>query len=105
MAFAEDMAEFFDDDDFAESVNITRPAALDLPLVSAIISKDVDVVSDNGLSIQKRTIIDLQKSQVDEITEGDTLEIISTGECFTLMETLADDGVVLQVYARQIVAV
>jgi hypothetical protein len=105
MAFTEDIGEFFEvDQGFADLANITRERGLDLPGVSVLVDRDVDVVADNGFGITKRTVLTFRADQLMDgstrvfLDEGDEVEVGS--ECFTLLHAVSDDGSVVVWYAR-----
>lgn len=86
------------------TATITRKTGLNLPGVTVLIDKGVDVVTDNGMTIVKRTVITFQADQLVEgatrvlLDEGDEVEV--GGECFTLLHAVSDDGAVVVWYAR-----
>lgn len=80
-------------------VKATFQTATDsIPDITAIIDRDVEVISENGMTTVKRTIVSLQKSEVGKVTDGD--KIICDSESFTLGKIISDDGFVVEVYAR-----
>lgn len=98
----EDAFIFFED--WGVTANITRASAPDLPGITVLVDKDVEVVSDNGLAITKRTVITFQAAQLVSsgervlLDEGD--QVVVSGETYSLLYPFSDDGAVVLWYAR-----
>lgn len=89
-----------------ELANIYRARDKNLTGVSVIVDRDVDVVSDNGLSVSKRTVLTFRKDQIAcNLDEDDSIEMLDsksvrTGECFTLHHVMSEDASIVQWYVR-----
>lgn len=104
----EDMTDFFDD--FAETANIYRARDKNILGASVIIDRNVDVVSDNGLAVTKRTLVAFRKDQLlsgqDQVRldEGDEIVVVANGaetrECYQLAHVLTEDASIVQWYVR-----
>lgn len=63
-----------------------------------VIDRDVEVVTDNGLAMEKRTVCSLWKQDVGRVVRGHTITVGT--ESFTVNDLLSDDGFVIEVYVR-----
>lgn len=63
-----------------------------------LIERDVQLPSDNGLAIEKRTIISLLVAEVGKVAKNN--RIVSGAETFTVSEVMSDDGYVVRVFVR-----
>ena len=66
--------------------------------VLVLIEKGVQVPSDNGLILEKRTIAALRKAEVDRAAKG--ARIIVGEAIYIVSEVMADDGYVMRVFVR-----
>lgn len=63
-----------------------------------VIDRDVQVPADNGLSIEKRTIVSLLGAEVGKIAKSHTITL--PGETLSVQSVIADDGFVVEVFVR-----
>lgn len=63
-----------------------------------LIERDVQMPSDNGLTVEKKTIASLLVAQVGKVVKGNRIEIGTN--IFSVNDVLADDGYVVRVFVR-----
>lgn len=104
--------------DWGVVANLYRDDGADLKDLSVIIDRNIDVVSDDGLGITKRTIVSFRKDQL--VAFGESVKL-SEGNClvlenadgtdstadkdrFTLWHPVTEDDALVQWYVRQVVS-
>lgn len=83
----------------AVDCNFYGPAAAPVPTI-VVIDRDVEVVSDNGLATEKKTMLSLWRADVGKVARGHRVLVIATSEELVVNDIISDDGFVVQVYAR-----
>jgi hypothetical protein len=78
-------------------VNVQAKAGA-LTNVLALIERDVSLQSENGLAIEKRTIISVLVEEVANLVKQD--KIISGAETFTVFDVLTKDDFIIKVFVR-----
>lgn len=63
-----------------------------------LIDRDVEAVLDNGLRVEKRTVLNLLREDTGKVRKGDS--VLVGDERFTINDIVADDGIVIEVYVR-----
>lgn len=100
--FAEDMGDFFGD--FAEVGTVLRSAGEDITSVDIILDRNVDVMTDGGMSTERRDVLTFRKDQIVVngadvvLTKNDSVVIGSN--TFQLTHLLLADDQVVSWYAR-----
>ena len=96
MAIDNDISEFFDEDDFAESAVYTALAGGVTPDISVIVQHGVELVSQNDAEMSEvRTVISLQASQVPSPKRDDTIE--TEQNTYSVDRKISDDGSLIEV--------
>jgi hypothetical protein len=63
-----------------------------------VIDRDVDALVDNGIRVEKRTVLNLLREDTGRVRKGDS--VLVGDERFTINDIVADDGIVIEVYVR-----
>lgn len=63
-----------------------------------VIDRDVDALVDNGIRVEKRTVLNLLREDTGRVRKGDS--VLVGDERFTINDIVADDGIVVEVYVR-----
>ena len=96
--FASDAANLFNTNEFAGSANLERQGNSDLPDIHVVLTRDVEVVGQDGASIVNRDIVQLLNAEVDTYSIDDRLTVGT--EVFLLKERISDSGYITSVYCR-----
>ncbi len=83
----------------AVDCNFYGTAAEPVPTI-VVIDRDVEVVADNGLATEKKTMLSLWCEEVSKVKRGHRVLVIATAEEFIVNDIVSDDGFIVQVYAR-----
>src|SRR5690606_5912153 len=71
---------------------------------NVLVSRDVEVVIDNGLAVTRGTVISLLDADVGTLRQADVITIhpddAERRERFTVSDIISDDGVVTEVHVR-----
>jgi len=78
-------------------VSLNRPAN-SLPSVLALIERDIQVIAENGLQTEKRTVVSMLVEDVGDLKQGD--EIIDGSNTFRVREIMQRDEFVIKVFVR-----
>lgn len=68
------------------------------PDVLVLVERDVQVPSDNGLTLEPRTVVSLLREEVGSVSRGNRIMVGS--DVYSIGELLSDDGYVVSVFAR-----
>ena len=63
-----------------------------------VIDRDVDALVDNGIRVEKRTVLNLLREDTGKVRKGDS--VLVGDERFTINDIVSDDGFVVEVYVR-----
>lgn len=63
-----------------------------------VIDRDVDALVDNGIRVEKRTVLNLLREDTGKVRKGDS--VLVGDERFTINDIVSDDGIVIEVYVR-----
>jgi hypothetical protein len=78
-------------------VSLNRPAN-SLPSVLALIERDIQVIAENGLQTEKRTVVSMLVEDVGDLKQGD--EIVDGSDTFRVREIMQRDEFVIKVFVR-----
>lgn len=99
-----DVGIFFSD--FGETANIHRAADLDIDGASVLVDRDVDVVSEDRMSVSQSTLVHFRKDQLlsgadrvklsadDQVVLLDS-EGAETEECYALHRVVSEDATIV----------
>lgn len=63
-----------------------------------VIDRDVDALVDNGIRVEKRTVLNLLREDTGQVRKGDS--VLVGNERFAINDIVSDDGIVIEVYVR-----
>lgn len=63
-----------------------------------VIDRDVDALVDNGIRVEKRTVLNLLREDTGQVRKGDS--VLVGNERFSINDIVSDDGIVIEVYVR-----
>lgn len=78
-------------------VNLVRQVN-PLTNVIALIERDLEFQAENGLSVERRTVVTMLVEDVGDLKRGD--EIVSGALILRVQDPLSNDGYVVQVFVR-----
>lgn len=100
MAIGDDISEFFDVDDFAETAVYTSLDGV-VTDISVIVIKGVELVAQGDADLTEvRTVLSLQASQVPTPVRDETIELELSGEVYTIDRKISDDGALIEVSVK-----